>query len=326
MINYDDTANAIRRTAIAVAAIIMMAGGRAMAQQFKIEKCDVLKNDISAFVNPVHDLNDEACAILKVVAGHDFAFSTPLGIVKRSNEVGEIWLYLPRGSKQITIKHPEWGVIRNYRFKKPLESHLTYEMIITEPKPETALIRDTVVLTKTITDTITVRKRRPKVPWTATAMATAAFHKNGPSWGVMLAAARRHGLFIHAQTDFRSIGTTQAQCNKEGFLPQSPIKPYYTGKQKHANYTVTAGLVHRIWRGVYLFEGAGYGKAETAWQLADSEGGGYALNNGLTHKGMAAEIGAMACFGRVSVAAAAVTVKGKQWQMCIGIGFKIGKQ
>lgn len=63
--------------------------------------------------HPVRDLNDEPCALVKVEAPSDFAFSTPLGIVSRKDKVGEIWLYLPKGSKLLTIKHPEWGVLRD---------------------------------------------------------------------------------------------------------------------------------------------------------------------------------------------------------------------
>ena len=43
-------------------------------------------------------------------------FSTPLGIVKRIDKVGEIWLYVPRGTRKITIKHPQLGVLRDYAF------------------------------------------------------------------------------------------------------------------------------------------------------------------------------------------------------------------
>ena len=67
----------------------------AEAQNFKVKSFRLLQNDITAWVNPVKDLNDEACALVKVVGDADFAFSSPLGIVARRNEVGEIWIYLP---------------------------------------------------------------------------------------------------------------------------------------------------------------------------------------------------------------------------------------
>ena len=89
------------------------------AQEFSVASFRLLPNDVSAFINNVRDLNDEACALIKVVAPSDFAFSSPLGIVKRKDEVGEIWLYLPKGTKTLTLKHPEWGVLRDYRLGKP---------------------------------------------------------------------------------------------------------------------------------------------------------------------------------------------------------------
>ena len=53
------------------------------ALEFKVGSFKQLPNDVSAFINPVKDLNDEDCALIKVLASEDFAFSTPLGIVKR---------------------------------------------------------------------------------------------------------------------------------------------------------------------------------------------------------------------------------------------------
>ena len=37
-------------------------------------------------------------------------------------------------------------------------------------------------------------------------------------------------------------------------------------------------------------------------------------------------MGVLASFNRVSIAASAITIAGKQWQGSIGIGIKIGKQ
>lgn len=125
--------------ALLLTLMLCMAGcGTALAQQFSVTKFRVLPNDVSAFITPVRDLNDEACALLKVTATPEYAFSSPLGIVMRKDNVGEIWLYLPKGTKKITIKHPEWGVMRDYKFEKPLESHMTYEMVINSPKPDIA--------------------------------------------------------------------------------------------------------------------------------------------------------------------------------------------
>ena len=81
---------------------------------------------------------------------------------------------------------------------------MTYEMVINSPKPDIALKHDTIVLTKTIVDTIAVKKRRPKLPLRTHALFTVSMHENGPSWGVMVALMRRHGFFVHASADLRS--------------------------------------------------------------------------------------------------------------------------
>ena len=37
-----------------------------MAQEFSVESFRQLPNDVSAFINVVYDLNDDACALVKV--------------------------------------------------------------------------------------------------------------------------------------------------------------------------------------------------------------------------------------------------------------------
>ena len=293
------------------------------AVKFKVTGFRVLPNDVSAFITPVRDLNNEACALLKVVAQQDFAFSSPLGIVKRKDEVGEIWLYLPKGTRQITIKHPRWGVLRNYRLPTALESHVAYEMTISEPRTPMAYEHDTVILTKTIVDTVTVGRKRPRLPIAFHALFTVSMYQNGPSWGIMLAAMRRHGMFVHVSSDLRSIGETRFTCDKEGYIDESGTMPYYTGKTRHSNWRATAGAIHRLCRALSVFEGIGYGRAATAWQLAESEGGGNALNDGLTHRGVAGELGLMATFGKINISASVITIAGRQWQGCVGVGIKL---
>lgn len=283
----------------------------------------MLPNDVTVFVNSVRDLNDEACALVKVEAPSDFAFSTPLGIVKRKDEVGEIWLYLPKGTKMLTLKHPEWDVLRDYKLGMVLESRMTYEMKLSLPKPAIAERHDTIVEVRTVVDTVTVARTRPKLPLSLYALATIGAHDNGPSYGVFFAMMRRHGFFVHASTDFGSIGKTNGSCSKDGGIGGTNEKPYYSGKTANSHYTVTAGAIHRLTKGVCLFEGVGYGRSAVAWQLAESEGGGYVQNDGLTHKGVAGEVGTLVSFGRIAVSASAVTIAGKQWQGCLGVGIKL---
>ena len=294
-----------------------------LSQEFSVTSFQVLPNDVSAFINNVRDLNDEACALIKVEAPSDFAFSTPLGIVKRKDEVGEIWLYVPRGTKMLTLKHPQWGVIRDYKLGKPLESRMTYELKLNQPKPIIAEKHDTIIQIKTVTDTIAIPQAKPKMPLSIYTLATIALHQDGPSYGIFFAMMHRHGFFLHASSDFKSIGKTEGNCDKDGIIAQTNDKPYYTGKTRHSNYTMTVGAIHHIYKSLRLFEGIGYGRTATAWQLGESEGGGYLLNDGLTHKGVAGELGILGSIGRLTLSASAITIAGKQWQGSIGIGIKL---
>lgn len=307
---------------------------RMFSQEFSVASFQVLPNDVSAFIHHVRDLNDEACALIKVEAPSDFAFSTPLGIVKRKDEVGEIWLYVPRGTKMLTLKHPQWGVIRDYKLGKPLESRMTYEMKLNLPKPAIAEKHDTIIQIKTVTDTIAIPQAKPKMALSIYALATIALHQDGPSYGIFFAMMHRHGFFLHASSDFKSIGKTEGNCDKDGNITKTSStsnrtngntsnKPYYTGETRHSNYTITAGAIHHIYKSLRIFEGIGYGRSATAWQMGESEGGGYLLNDGLTHKGVAGEVGILGSIGRLTLSASAITIAGKQWQGSIGIGIKL---
>lgn len=314
----------IAKVIINLLLFISMPAAIAAQDHFTVANFRLLPNDVSAFINVERDLNDEACALVKVVAPTEFAFSTPLGIVKRKDEVGEIWLYLPKGTKTLTIKHPEWGVVRNYQLGTTLESHMTYELTLN--LPTTTIItelHDTIERIKI--DTITIEQKRPQMPIFVSAIPTLAMHQDGPSYGLFFTIMRRHGAFVHISSHLQGIGSTIGTCNNEGTYIEEDSKPYYTGKTRHSNYTLTLGAIHRLWHGISIFEGIGHGRYYTAWQLGSSHDGAYLKNKDLCRNGVAAEVGVLASLGRLSLSASAITIDTKQWQCCVGVGIRIGK-
>lgn len=320
---------------IAVASMLITATGNAplYAQDFNVESFKVLPNDISAFINPVKDLNDEGCALVKVIAAStDFAFSTPLGIAKRIDKTGEIWLYLPRGSKKITLKHPEWGVMRDYTFPYKLESHKTYELNINEPvrslsaedkSPMVTTIRDTVVLT--LVDTLLVLPVKPDIPFESDLMLTAGLGGKASylTWGMMVAVMKRHGAFLHVSTNFGKTGPLSESCDRYGII--NGKERYYSGQTGKKALMATAGATHRAGRHIVIFEGIGYSSTTLAWQLAKSEGGQYVRNSYFSSSGVTAEAGIMLRFNRISLSASVLTIKGTEWFGSVGIGIRLGK-
>lgn len=245
--------------------------------------------------------------------------------MKRSDQVGEIWLYLPKGTKQITIKHPKWGVLRNWQLGMKLESRMTYELRLRTPLASVVEKHDTIVYTQTVVDTVKVVPQRRVVPVHGYALLTASLHTDGPSWGVMLAVMRKVGAYLHVSTDLHSAQSTTGSCLRDGTLTDGSRKPYFTGRTQNAAYSMTAGLIHRVGNHIDIFEGMGYARKTTAWQLTDSEGGGWLRNESLSHKGVSGELGVIATIGKLSISASALTIGGKQWQGCIGVGIRLGK-
>ena len=53
-----------------------------------------------------------------------------LGITARENKTGEIWLYIPRGARRISILHDQLGIMRNYFYPDIIEKATVYEMVL----------------------------------------------------------------------------------------------------------------------------------------------------------------------------------------------------
>ena len=78
------------------------------AQQSKISVASFnrMETDITARVTaPKKDQNGEICALIRIVTNvKDLMFEPDaLGITARENKTGEIWIYVPRGARRISI-------------------------------------------------------------------------------------------------------------------------------------------------------------------------------------------------------------------------------
>lgn len=303
------------------------------AQKFTVESFRLLENDVTAFVNPVNDLNDDGCALIKVQSSPDFAFSTPLGIVKRTDKTGEIWLYVPKGTKMITLKHPEWGVMRDYIFPGKLESHMSYELRVSGPDTlttaaqptdtRTLTVRDTLTLVRT--DTVILIRKNDGAPITLNLMVTGGIELSAgiPMAGLMAATTKKIGAYIHASSNFRKSASGGLACDRGGVIGN--ITPFYSGKTRHCMTIANAGITQRGGQHLIFFEGIGYGSKSTDWQLSEAEGGGYARNTHYSEKGMSFELGAILNIRKICAMASVSSIKGKSWTISVGIGVRIGK-
>lgn len=108
----------------------------ALSQSHDFEVRDFHENmtDLKAASSNVKDINGVVAALIRfAVRDTLFSFEANNGIIKRTNEVGEILLYVPTTTKRITIKHPNLGILRDYQLPIAIKSKTTYdaEIVIT---------------------------------------------------------------------------------------------------------------------------------------------------------------------------------------------------
>ena len=113
----------------------------AFAQNVSVKSFKPLPMDMTAISleGKRLDQNGEVAALIKVVTTEkDFSFEGgTLGIVDSQQRKGEVWVWVPRGLRKITILHEKLGVLRDYRFPVEIEAERTYEMVLTTAKIET---------------------------------------------------------------------------------------------------------------------------------------------------------------------------------------------
>ena len=105
-----------------------------LAQSISVSSFKLLDTDLTANTAGTMEMdqNGETAALIKVVTTQTgFSFDGgALGIVKTKQTPGEVWVYIPRGAKKISIKHPQLGVLRDYYFPCAIEAARTYEMVL----------------------------------------------------------------------------------------------------------------------------------------------------------------------------------------------------
>lgn len=108
------------------------------AQSLKVEDFKLLETDLTANLHgtTVLDQNGEKCALIKIVTTEQgFTFDVgSLGISKTEPKTGEIWVYVPRGVRRITLNHQTFGRVE-FAFPIAIQGSKTYEMVLKADRP-----------------------------------------------------------------------------------------------------------------------------------------------------------------------------------------------
>ncbi len=122
-----------------IVAIILSCSLSAWSQSHDFIVKDFRENiaDLTAATSDLTDLNGLKPALIRfTVRDTLFSFKANNGILQLKKGVGEILLFVPDGTKRITISHPYLGTIRDYDLPLPIRSRTTYDAEIVIAKEE----------------------------------------------------------------------------------------------------------------------------------------------------------------------------------------------
>lgn len=127
---------------IAFLFFMLMAFGAA-AQSISVADFQLRETDMTAasLAGRRIDQNGQPAALIRIeTAETGFVFEAgALGIVDSKQETGEVWVWVPRASRKITIKHPKLGVLYDYRYPLEIEAERTYWMKLVTGKVITTI-------------------------------------------------------------------------------------------------------------------------------------------------------------------------------------------
>ena len=86
--------------------VAMVATAQSRRQEIQISQFEQNQLDLGARMNPVLDRNGDACARIKFhVRDTSFVVTSNMGVLKRETELGVISVWVPQGTKRLTIRH-----------------------------------------------------------------------------------------------------------------------------------------------------------------------------------------------------------------------------
>lgn len=305
--------------------ILLVCAASALAQTdssgFYVQSFKKLDWDLDARSNfPMLDQNNRKAALIKVVipaTGFDFDVGV-MGVVGVKQEVGEIWVYVPEGVRKITIRHRNYGIIRDYEFSCPIESASVYELTLHIPRPKkTVIIKDSIVYVPTIVKPeVTMKKKREPIGLDVLAVAGFSGHIAG---GLMASWDREQlGAYVKATSNF-SCGSHSYTCNDDGTTTDGGYI-WTSGRSRVSRLSVTAGGSFRCLGWLAVSAGAGYGKRILTWE--DSDGNWAKVKGPGSVRGVSADIGATMHFGRFVAYLGANTIAFKHFYPELGAGFR----
>lgn len=263
--------------------------GLGYAQDLKVLSFELLERDIIARANKRFDVNDEPCAVVRVSVpdAKDYTFvGNVIGEVLY--RPGEAIVYMANGSTSLTIISDKFGTMK-YEFGQRLKEQTTYKLVLKY-------------------DAAGVNKTRTLVMPVMGVGAT-------PSYGLMVGIVKKFGGYIKAKYNFVNQ-STDGNCTGEG-LDVAGNEYWFSGETKGSRLSVTAGVMFRMAKPLYLYVGGGYGYKKLAWETVDGQ---WLENTDETYQGVEAETGLVLRLKNFALSAGVQSNSFKYMEATVGIG------
>ena len=311
-----------------------------MAQEIKIEDFQKLERDMSARTAKVKDVNGDLCALLKIeTTEKGFEFSG-CNIEKTEQKTGEIWLFASPGVKFITIKHKDFGVLRNYQFPQSIESGVVYQIKLSTEAKEVKI--DTSTINKAVESKIDAKmeelnkklalleemqkqsssqkpKRiRPVYNKETFAMLNAAYSvAPQTSFGLTYGMQKTWGWYVSVASGlkFDALGATKEDADGTNDY-------FYDDNKTTSRLSIHGGAMYRIAKPLSIKLGVGYGVRNLAFTTQD---GDCIKIPSASYSGLEFSAGVHLSFGRMafSVDVLGLGTDFKYSEIKVGIGYNL---
>ena len=307
-----------------------------MAQEIKIEDFQKLERDMSARTAKVKDVNGDLCALLKIeTTEKGFEFSG-CNIEKTEQKTGEIWLFASPGVKFITIKHKDFGVLRNYQFPQSIESGVVYQIKLSTEAKEVKI--DTSTINKAVDSKIDAKmeelnkklalleemqkqsssqkpKRiRPVYNKETFAMLNAAYSvAPQTSFGLTFGMQKTWGWYVSLTSGlkFDALGATKEDADGTNDY-------FYDDNKTTSRLSIHGGAMYRIAKPLSIKLGVGYGVRNLAFTTQD---GDCIKIPSASHSGLECSAGVHLSFGKMAFSVDVISIGFKYSELKLGIGY-----
>lgn len=99
------------------------------AQDIQITRFERNYTNLAASTNPVYDNTGEACALIRfLVRDKDFTIEPNMGMMRQDHLKGEIRMYVPKGTKRLTVRKNGYMPLVGYEIPVTIEPKVTYDV------------------------------------------------------------------------------------------------------------------------------------------------------------------------------------------------------